>query len=693
LVLVLGFIPADATPVAYDGRVLGYVTTVKDQGNCECCGAFAIIGAVESKVLRNGGPYIDLSEQQAKECSFDVVVDNHDSCDGGTEREIVNILTQRGSLEEKDSRYTPYSTAAIYKKLGSMTAIPDGFVDINSIAGCNYIDDPIVRVTGWKILSSGLIPSRTEIKENIVAHGSVYASIREGVLPEVYDGELPIWDDSRLTQHNHAVLIIGWDDNKVSPNGRGCWLIKNSWGTEWGNDGFAWIEYDCGYIGLYSSVITGYEMFDPNIKTLYHDEAGWTENMGYVHSRDYGHMMNMHKVSKSEKIQAVEFWTTGPAEMDIYVYDWYYFMNMNYYFANQPGNTLFKLENIKVDDAGYHSIKINPGVYSDTYRAYIVADIVSSEMAGDRYHPLAIDGHGLLSFDTYIAQHIYPDYTCWYAPGIGTTDSIEHPYDPKEWGLGKQTGDTTLRLRVSSVDTHISRIEIDVDKTSVEIGEAIYFNYMCYDGGMTSIHPPIEWKCSNQAIANVGPVGGFMAKENGTVTITAECDGKTSNPITITAGVTPTPTPTQTTTPTLTPTPTPIPTPTPMSCNDYCDGTTWYYGGWEVQGKCYYWFTHNHTNCLDDHYPTPTPINTITPVPCEDHCKGTTWYYNGYFLDYNCVYFTEMNSEHCSDDPCYGVVCEDHCRGDTWYYDGYCLGSGCVYFTEDNSDHCTNSCE
>ena len=48
---------------------------------------------------------------------------------------------------------------------------------------------------------------------------------------------------------NHVVMLIGWDDNKKA------WLVKNSWGKDWGEDGFGWIAYGSNNIGLFAAWI------------------------------------------------------------------------------------------------------------------------------------------------------------------------------------------------------------------------------------------------------------------------------------------------------------------------------------------------------------------------------------------------------------------------------------------------------
>ena len=637
---------ASALPKSYDGREFGYVSPVQDQQDLGCCFAYGTVGMLESTILRNNGALYNLSEHQAKECPFEIAVGTIPVDWAGNDRMVINLFTQRGSQNEVDSPYIPkVDYSKMYRRNQNGKNSDKRKNTVYPGNGCNYMSDPAIRVTDWNILAYQQIPSRTEIKQNVIDYGAVYATLNGNVLPGDYTGNYIITEDN-YHWNGHAVIIVGWDDVDR------YWIVKNSWGTKWGDNGFAYIAYDTGYIGLYSSVITGYELFDRNVRTLYHDEAGWTYEYGILNTYTHGWMMNRYPISKTDQIERIEFWTTGLTDdVDLYLYDgWDLIQDI-------PGNQLYKIENLQISHAGYHSIKLDVPVSSGTGEVYVLAYIKNSELAAHKYNPFAIDIRGLLCQDTYISLYHYDECACWRAPGEW---SSEHDYT--------QIGDGTLRLRVSSIPISISRIEIESDKTTMQAGEQIQFNYMCYENAMmTSVYPPVEWKCNNQHAGTISPHGLFTAKYDGTVKIAAVCDGKISNFITITVGGIPTPEPT------INPTPTLTPAPTPTSCDDHCRGTTWYYNGYSFDGSCVWNTEVNSNHCSDD---------PCYGVICEDHCRGTTFYHDGYCLGTGCVYFTELNSPYCYDDPCYGVICEDHYRGSTFYYDGYCLDGSCVFFTK-----------
>ncbi len=195
---------------------------------CGNCWAYAVEGLYEYGVLKNTGYGIDSSEQ------FLVSNGNAGNCDGGYIDKAAKFLESFGAMKEKDFPDTGTNGKPL----------PDLIVTYPYV-GYN----PIIT---WGFIDSGKAqPSVDDIKKAIVAHGTVAAAITATDAFKNYnDG---IFDENASGKTNHAIMIVGWDDDK------GAWIIRNSWGTNWGitadygkERGYAYVKYNSNQVGKYA---------------------------------------------------------------------------------------------------------------------------------------------------------------------------------------------------------------------------------------------------------------------------------------------------------------------------------------------------------------------------------------------------------------------------------------------------------
>lgn len=596
LLLLLMCSTVSALPSSYNADELGFVSPVKDQHSCDCCNAFAIVAALESKILSGGGALYDLSENQAKECTFEATMGTGGSCDGGTAVSVINLFTRDGAQREVDNPYIPRDKR------------------------CNAAERSVIRVTDWEVLSFAEPASQSEIKRAIMDHGHVYTTINKNCLPSRYNGKAVI---RRTTEDwsGHAVLIVGWDDRKAT------WIIKNSWGTGWGDEGFGLVGYGAARIGSFASVITGYEIYDSGTKTLSYDEAGWTDSYGYNggrHRNDrYSWEMCIFPNIGRSKFTDIEFWTTGPSTVDLYLYDSY---NEQTFWAPMYNAPLYEQEGIEIDHAGFHSIEMNRPI-TQYNQIVVVAKFTNGPGANERA-PLALDTMGPVDPHTYVARAVYANYHSMW-DNFGDWDDWDR--------RNTQSADATLRLREQTHDWSTpSKVVIESMKEStfVKVGNGISF--VTLNNGL------IEWKNTNQAVGHISPTGEFTGTKNGVTTVYAIVNGRKSNSITITVSDLPDPC-------------------EGIVCTDHCEGTTWCYNSECVDGTCTYSISKNAIRC---------GYNPCDGVVCDDYRKGTTWFYDGHCVNGKCVY---------SKDLCAFVTCNDYKKGDTWYYGGHCVNGKCVY--------------
>lgn len=196
-------------PSAYTG----YASSVKDQGSCGSCWAFAAVGLMEAMILKVDGVEVDLSEQHLVSCNpWDW------GCNGGFWPN--DMLADPGAMMES---CFPYSA----------TDEP-----------CNTSCATPYAIQGWDFVTEDWVVPDTElIKQAIYTHGSVQVGVYVDRWFQAYTGGVLDRCKRNARYTNHAVILVGWDDAK------GAWLMKNSWGTGWGENGYMWITYGCDRIG------------------------------------------------------------------------------------------------------------------------------------------------------------------------------------------------------------------------------------------------------------------------------------------------------------------------------------------------------------------------------------------------------------------------------------------------------------
>ena len=259
-------------PEAYDSRDYGYITPVENQIGGSCW-AHTAIACVEANYIKQGfAETVDLSEYHTVWYSKNgYFKDNSDSLNDGYEiKNEADILGTGGNTIDVSNAMLNFAGGVLEStfplksssEAGLLTEMKETFAFDGK-----YISDVVldsiksVDYYYWKNIPGTLSfehdkdsPRIEYVKQAVMDYGaafisynsdeSYYVNARTSATPTAY------YNPNNIST-NHAVTIVGWDDNfsrenfgTAKPNNDGAWLIKNSWGTNWGDDGYFWLSYE-----------------------------------------------------------------------------------------------------------------------------------------------------------------------------------------------------------------------------------------------------------------------------------------------------------------------------------------------------------------------------------------------------------------------------------------------------------------
>jgi len=227
--------PPSSLPAAFDWRDHGGVTSVKNQGSCGSCWAFGTVGPLEANIKIKDGVEENLSEQYLLSCNTDGW-----GCDGGDwahdyhEWKKPPSESEAGAVFEADSPYVASDTS------------------------CSGPYSHPYQIDSWRFIGSEYgTPNTEDIKQAIYDHGPVSAAVCVNSAFQSYSSGVFLGPE--CTDLNHAIVLVGWDDNQGT---NGVWILKNSWGTGWGESGYMRIEYETSLVG-YSANYVNYSAQGP----------------------------------------------------------------------------------------------------------------------------------------------------------------------------------------------------------------------------------------------------------------------------------------------------------------------------------------------------------------------------------------------------------------------------------------------
>ena len=378
-------------PVSYDYRQEGRAPQVKNQGSLGTCWAFASMMALESSLL---------PEQQADFSEDHMSLQNSFHLDqnagGDYTMSMAYLLAWQGPVPEEEDVYG------------------DGYSPPDLKPVCHVQEIQVLPEKDYEAVKKAVYLTGG-------VQSSLYTSMADGENDRrYYNKETGAYCYTGDEKPNHDVVIIGWDDTyprenfNEMPEGDGAFICANSWGGDFGNEGYFYVSYYDSNIGIHNILYARAESTD-NYDSIYQtDLCGWVGQLGY--GREHAYFANIYTAREKEELAAVGFYATGPhTSYEVYTV------------RDVQGSAQFSRRRLAasgtLENAGYYTIDLRHSISLEAGERFAVIVSVSTPGA---VHPVAVeynspdkelrvdlsDGEGYISYRGSVWEQVESGQDC-----------------------------------------------------------------------------------------------------------------------------------------------------------------------------------------------------------------------------------------------------------------------------------------
>lgn len=525
-------------PTKYDSREKGVVSSVKNQEETGMCWSFSILESAQAGYkAKNSTSEKDLSEWQIAYFMYNQPIDELS-------------LLKGDSVEAKEydwfgNRYTPTIGSYDYYQIGgnawlSIFGMSRGigvceesdapfntlakkfYKSYDNIATLN--DSKCYQANDYTLNNAEIVKlsDSDTVKKMIMDKGAASISYYSNPYYYAYEDFAYYNPNASEDATNHAVTVVGWDDNYSKknfydePSKDGAWLIKNSWGESWGNDGYFWISYE--------------EPSIQNSDAIFYDVTNGVSDHVYQYDgtlsyetldKNYTHMANVFTAKQNETINAVSFHTVeSNTKCEVSIYK-------NLTDKDDPisGKLVASELTATYTQPGYYTMKLEKGI--DVNKGDTFAVVVKQTCNG-----------AVTTF--YVDRDQDNDWVV-----SDNTSKVGESFvssDGTAWKDISEDGNSNMRIKAF---TTVNNGEVtgtpafEQDTYNVEVNDEAQLNVLM---GNTVVNDTLKlaFQVKDSAIAEVDSFGNVYAKAAGQTTVTVKYGTQTAECTLVTTAVEPT---------------------------------------------------------------------------------------------------------------------------------------------------------